>query len=184
MSLIGEPGAVERLFRRRHRADPHDPRLRPRRPPLDDDAGERLRPGGVARLAAGDDHRHRAVIDARRIAGGGHAALLNSGRNLASAAISVCGRGCSSSATLTGPARPPGTSTAMISPSKNAVRLGGGVFALRGRGEGIGLLAGDLVVARQIVGGLRHRVGAEPALDLGVREARADRRIEDSGRRG
>src|SRR4029077_4433934 len=59
-----------------------------------------------------------------------------------------------------------------------AVGLGGGVFALRARGEDIGLLAGDLVVAREVVGGLRHRVGAVAALDLRVRGARPDRRVD------
>ena len=31
--------------------------------------------GGIARLAAGDDHRDRAVVDARGVAGGRHAVL-------------------------------------------------------------------------------------------------------------
>ncbi len=53
---------------------------------------------------------------------------LNNGRNLVSAAMSVCGRGCSSSATVTGPARPPGTSTAMISPAKNPSALAAAYF--------------------------------------------------------
>src|ERR1051326_2379945 len=62
-----------------------------------------------------------------------------------------------------------------------AVGLGGGVFALRRRGKDIGLLARDLVVAGEIVGGLRHRVGTVAGFDLRVREARADRRVENPG---
>ncbi len=50
------------------------------------------------------------------------------GRNLASAARSVCGRGCSSSATLTGPARPPGASTARISPAMKPSALAAAYF--------------------------------------------------------
>src|SRR5215472_7990174 len=37
------------------------------------DAADRLLPGLVAGLARGDDHRHRAVVDARGVAGGGDA---------------------------------------------------------------------------------------------------------------
>ena len=55
----------------------------------------------------------------------------------------------------------------------------GGVFRLRTGSERICLLAGDLVVTGEVVGGFRHRVGAVAAFDLGVREARADRRIEN-----
>ena len=59
------------------------------------------------------------------------------------------------------------------------IGLGGGVFALRGRGEHVARFARDLVVARQVVGGLGHRIGAELALDFRVGKARADRRIKD-----
>src|SRR5262249_30546142 len=58
-------------------------------------------------------------------------------------------------------------------------RLAGRVFLLRSRGKYVAGFARDLIVPRQIVGRLRHRIGAELALDLRVREACADRRIED-----
>src|SRR5271155_3815849 len=58
--------------------------------------------------------------------------------------------------------------------------LPGGVFALRPRGEDVASLASDLIVTRQIVRGLGHRVGAELAFDLWVRKARADCRIKDA----
>ena len=61
---------------------------------------------------------------------------------------------------------------------EEAVLVGLGVFLLRAEREDIALLAAELIVAGQVVGGLRHGVGAEQALDLGVGEARAERGIE------
>jgi len=92
----------------------HDGAARPRRPRSTGWRAIGWAPAASPALRAGDDHRDRAVIDARGVAGGGDA-ILEQRTQLASAAMSVCGRGCSSSATLTGPDRPPGTSTAMIS---------------------------------------------------------------------
>src|SRR5579871_657966 len=92
------------------------------------------------------------------------------GRNFASASRLVCGRGCSSSATRTGPARPD------LAVEK-ARRFAGGVFLLRGGGKKVAGLAGDLIVAGQIVGGFGHCVGAEFALDPRIGKARADCRI-------
>ena len=70
-----EAGTRERLLGSFDRADAHDPR-RHSRDSAGDDAGERLGPGGVTRLAAGNDHRDGAVIDAGGIAGGRYPALL------------------------------------------------------------------------------------------------------------
>ena len=55
----------------------------------------------------------------------------------------------------------------MISPSKNPSALAAAYLLLRARGEVIGLLARDLVVAREVVGGLaascRRRSGPRPS---------------------
>src|SRR5436853_4900042 len=63
---------------------------------------------------------------------------------------------------------------------EEAGSLAGGVFLLRSLGEDVASLARDLIIARQVVRGLGHRIGAELALDLRVRKARADRRIKDA----
>jgi len=70
-----ESGAGERLFRSFDGTDPHDPRRHSRNPAADD-ANERPGAGRVARLAAGDNHRHRAVVDARGVTRGRHTAFL------------------------------------------------------------------------------------------------------------
>ena len=65
----------------------------------------------------------------------------------------------------------------MISPLKKP-SLAAGIFRLGAERELVAVLARELIVARQVVGRLRHGVGAEQALDLGVGKARAEGRIE------
>src|SRR5215831_4453233 len=70
-----EAGTGERLLRGGNRTDAHDPRRH-----AGDGASahpdERFGPRGLTGPAAGNDHRHRTVIDARSVASGRHPALL------------------------------------------------------------------------------------------------------------
>ena len=135
--------------------------------------------GRVAGLAAGDDHRDRAVIDARRVAGRSDA-VLEQRTQFGQRGHVGLGPGM----LVFRDADRPGTAARHLDRDDlvgvEAIGLGGGVYALRSGGEDIGRFAGDLVIARQVVGGFRHRVGAVAGLDLRVREARADRRVEDT----
>ncbi len=132
----GQAGARQRLFRRLDRADPHDPRRHPG-DAAGDDAGERLGPGGVAGLAAGDDHRHRAVIDARGVAGGGDAALLQRPQPGERGQIGLRAR-----MLVLADLDRPGAAARHLDRDDFAleepVGLAGGVFALRPGGEHIG----------------------------------------------
>src|SRR6516162_182707 len=173
-----EAGAGQRLLRGGDRTDPHDP-WRHARDAAADYPGERLSTRPVAGLAAGDDHRHGAVVDAGSVAGGRHPTLLQRPEARERRQIGLRPR-----MLVLGDLDRPRSAAWHLDRKdlalEEAVGLGRSIFALRGFGENIAGLARDLVVARQVVGGLRHRVGAELALDLRVREARADRRIIDA----
>ena len=83
-----KPGRSEQLPHRRHRADPHDPRIHAGRRPANDPR-QRLNPRARASLGAREHHRRAAVGDARRRARGddaGHAVdRLEDERQLAQA---------------------------------------------------------------------------------------------------
>ena len=68
-------GAIERLPDRRHRAEPHEHRIHAGNR-VRDDAGDWLPPTGRRVLFAGDHERRGAVVDARRVASGDGAILL------------------------------------------------------------------------------------------------------------
>ena len=80
------------------------------------------------------------------------------GRSLASVSTLASGRMCSSRSTTVSPFRP-GTVTGTIS-SANRPGLGGGGRALvAADGVLVLLLAGDLVLGAQVLGGLDHAAG-------------------------
>ncbi len=143
-----------------------------------DDARDRLGAGLLARRARADDQRRGAVIDAGSVARGDDAAgeqRLQLGEAVEGgvrAGMLVLRDHRLDALLGAGHHR---LDLAVV----EAGRLGLGVFLLRGRGEAVGGLAADPEILADIVGGLRHRVLAVLLADSRIREARADRRIED-----
>src|SRR5438477_5599721 len=72
-----EAGTLERLARRRSRTDPHDVRV-DAADAARDDPRDRTEPGVLRGIGRSDDHRRGAVVDARGVAGGDRAVLLES----------------------------------------------------------------------------------------------------------
>jgi len=130
----------------------------------------------LAGLAAGDDHRHRAVIDPRGVAGGRHSAFLQRPQAGECSEVGLGARMLVFRDRYR-PASPARHLDRENLASKEAIGLGRGVIPLRGLGECVAGLARDLIIAGQVVGSLRHRIGTKLTLDLRVREAGADRRI-------
>jgi hypothetical protein len=136
------------------------------------DPGEDRRAAALGFLAA---HQHQgggAVVEARGVAGGDGAVLLEGGARPASSSTVAPSRIYSSRSTIVSPLRPLIVTGAIssVEPALGARRLG---LVLRGAGEGVLLVAGDLILLGEILGGDAHVIAVE---DVG--QAVLDHRVD------
>ena len=177
MSFNAQPGALERERDGVGRADAHDARLdrgRGRR----QDAHQRRLALLFAPGAAADDERRRAVVHARGVARGDHAALeqrLQLGERLQRrvaprvlVTLERLGRGV-----LLLRRQGDRQDLALVEPF--LLRLG--VLLLRGERKGVGCFARDAEVLGDVVAGLRHRMVAVLLGEARIGEARTDRGV-------
>jgi hypothetical protein len=149
-----EPGALQRLLRGRHGANAHDARLDPGNPPRNNPS-QRF-PGPLARrLAMRYDHRGGTIHDAAGVSSGNHT-LLAEGR----------GQGGQGLQSRFRPAMIVGRKRRYLAPGLDLDRgqflldaprlIGGFGQLLAAQSEFVAGGAGDAVLGRQVLRGIRH----------------------------
>ena len=154
--------AAEGLLRGRHRADAHGARRHaghgPARQP-----GQRPQPELLRLLGGGDDARGGAVVLPAGVAGGdggvGVDLARGSARSFASDSTVVSARGCSSLSTTSGSDLRCGTATGddLLGETPSVLRGDGPLVRLHG--ERVLVLAADVELGAQVLGGLDHAAG-------------------------
>ena len=181
-SSTADPGPLEGLARRRNRPDPHDRRIDAgdgRR----HDPGQWLEPELASPRRFDEEHRRRAVVDPRRVAGGDRPTVAEGGPQ-ASQRLGASSRpaGARRGSRSTGSPFFWGTGIGTIWSSNRPASMAAIALPLRLEGERILPLAIDVPALGHVLGGLAHRVrvvrGGEPRVD----EAPAERAVLELAR--